>query len=397
MNEFYNYCPTVSISEWRQITQSRNHVKQIDKKSTDRDVSNMENLIKLLPKLSKGNQKTLLDEKGKELQDYIQYLESVNDTDISARAEYLKILPFLPKPKNSCTHVADVFDEMIFPNGIMDGGLYVISGIPGGGKTAFCCMLSACLISGNNPFLTKDEIFPSRPVIYVSLEQDRQEIEMRIVSTLSALNDVTKAVAFSDLLSGKGWENPYDVEMAIRLFSLHQKRLSIITCRNIGYRPNISSLLENIEQKAQKFDDIPLVVIDQYVNIDGTDDNVSSDVVMHIKNFAQRTKMPVFVQTQLTKQSLISSTGKEGKVNGAKLTGSSLVGTSSINQQSIGTLILSDAGEECVLYGQRAKLIDINVCKMRYGSDKGCTMWYIGAWNLFVDSEKKDTKIKKAK
>ena len=385
VNYQWNGC--ITLEEWKQITKSKCQIQE--NKIIQPEFTDIEELIKMLPHLSQENQKEMMKKKSLELKAYARHLESQKNKDANAYLMYLKILPFLPKDENTFAHISEIFDRTIFPNGIQDGGLYVISGIPGGGKTAICCMLTACQISGNNPFLSQSKTYPCRPVVYVSLEQEKQEIEMRIMSTLSALNHVEKAVSFSNLLNGKGWENPHDYQTAFLLFQMFQENLEVISCDEVGYNPNVITLLNKIENTAKKCDCTPLTIIDQYVNIDGTGDNVSNDVVMQIKNFAQRTKIPIIVQTQLTKQSIVSAFGKDGTLNNAKLNGASLVGTSSLNQQAIGTIILSETGKESIMFGERAKLVDINVKKMRYGSDTGCRMWYIGAYNLFLDYEEK--------
>ena len=107
--------------------------------------------------------------------------------------------------------------------------IYTITAVSGGGKTALCSMLTACAITGVNPFKGRNKFKPKR-VIYISLEQSREQIIGRIISTISALNNLDNCVPFSEIVAKRiSGVHKQALKTACTLFDVFKDRLKVIT------------------------------------------------------------------------------------------------------------------------------------------------------------------------
>lgn len=283
-------------------------------------------------------------------------------------------------------HISDLFDQTFFPRGIMDGELYVITGTSGGGKTAFCCMLTACSISGFNPYLTTS-IFESRPVIYVSLEQPKDQIKGRIMSTLSALNNLDESVPYVDIFTGY-YQSKSAMKTAFTLFSFFQKNLRVFDLSDFDSN-RIEDILIKVNNEIENANSNPILIVDQYVNIANTSNPTNEEVIMAIKNFAREKNVPVFLQTQMSKEAVNSATDKNGEIQSHKFSGGSLRGTSGLEFQATAIFVITKSKQEKKVGNKTAYLTKISTVKNRMGANATHDFLFVAECNLFIDHEEK--------
>ena len=327
------------------------------------------------------------------LQEQYKQLAEAKDKTSEEWQLYYTLKQLQVEAQGSKTLISENFDNILFSECLFNGELYTVTGISGGGKTAFCCMLAACLISGQNNHLKKAKKMKSRPVIYVSLEQKAQQIYDRITSTLAALFDIENAIPFANLVAGQGYKAD-DLRFACELMSTYAPNLTVISKRDTDDSTAIADILKVLTTQVKDKDN-PLIVIDQYVNIDNTNTPVNDDVVMQIKKFAEIHDVPIILQTQLSKEAINSATDKEGNINFEKLTARGLRGTSSLEHQSTAILSIVETAKTKVIQGKNATLVVLNLLKNRYGENKSLKFWYVKPLNLFFDYEESRGRPKK--
>ena len=273
------------------------------------------------------------------------------------------------------SNISDKFNEF-FESGFMNGELYVVSAPSGVGKTAFSIMQTAILISGFNPFLKKIKQFDNKKVVYVSLEQSKNQINARIKSALMGLNDLVGAVSYAEILKSSN-------KLADILYYTCEQNLVILTQNDFDDSTKIDEILKVVENH---IDENSLVIIDQFENIEGATNPQSDFIPIKLKEFCADNVVPMLVQVQLNKQSLKNSQKKDGTHDGRVLNGNSIRGTSGVEHQASGIFMVVDTGAQIDVSGMIAKELTISLVKNRYGITTQINLWHIGALNLFMDS-----------
>ena len=169
-------------------------------------------------------------------------------------------------------------------NGFRDGGMYVVAARPSVGKTVIGVQIAK-------------HIAQERPVLFVSLEMDRNEIAARLIAQtgqvfLGALN--------KHELSGKEFELANQAR--VRLAELP---LVILGSNEITTIPQLKA---KVRQVARKFKQTPVVIID-YLQLFTSDGHVESRQVevsgfsRQLKLAAQQWRVPVVALSQLNRGS----------------------------------------------------------------------------------------------
>ena len=269
----------------------------------------------------------------------------------------------------------------IFSSGLFGGQVYTISAPSGKGKTAFCTMLVTTLIAGDNPFLKMKKEESGKRVLYITLEQTAEEIEARVISTLSAFIDLKKAIKYSDILSKSQRLNDSNYLLAVQYFSLIRENIKILSTDDFQQGLSIESIAEKIRHLDFCYD---VIVIDQFDNIEGID-FVNMDIPILIKALAQELNTPIILQAQLNKSSISNALTINGQIDARKITGNSLKGTSALEHQSSMVLTLVPKNESKEICGHHAEKIVCQTVKNRYGSTARIDLWFLGGFNLYFD------------
>lgn len=290
--------------------------------------------------------------------------------------------------------ISDNFDAILLKNGLMFGELTVLSGVSGGGKTALSVMLTTVLIGGYNRFLKHPEHL-TNPVIYVSLEQPKHQIQARIISTLLSLNEENNFLSYSDILNFNEVSSKRSLNLGFNLFELYRKNLLILDKTDFGGTPNVQELNYALEKRITFFDKKPLVIIDRYENIDGANNYSDDFIVREIKSFAEINRVPVLLQAQMNKGAIVTSSKNSGKFDETKISSNSLKGTSGLEHHASEVLIIVPDGSTRDFEGVPSKFVTIIHPKSRFGSNDSIKMLFRGQDNIFVDY--KETRGRKKK
>lgn len=272
-------------------------------------------------------------------------------------------------------------NDEIFPSGLFGGQLFTITAPSGKGKTAFCTMLVTTLIAGCNPFLKMKKEESGKRVLYITLEQTVEEIEARIISTLSAFIDLKKAIKYSDILSKSQRLNDSNYLLAVQYFSLIRENIKILSTDDFQQGLSIESIAEKIRHLDFCYD---VIVIDQFDNIEGID-FVNMDIPILIKALAQELNVPIVLQAQLNKSSIANALTSNGSIDAKKITGNALKGTSALEHQSSMVLTLVPKNESKKICGHHAEKIVCQTVKNRYGATASINLWFFGGFNLYFD------------
>ena len=290
--------------------------------------------------------------------------------------------------------ISDNFDAILLKNGLMFGELTVLSGVSGGGKTALSVMLTTVLIGGYNRFLKHPEHL-TNPVIYVSLEQPKHQIQARIISTLLSLNEENNFLSYSDILNFNEVSSKRSLNLGFNLFELYRKNLIILDKTDFGGTPDVHLLNCVLEKKIACFDKKALVIIDRFENIDGANNYSDDAIVREIKSFAEINRLPILLQAQMNKGAIASSSKNSGKFDESKISSNSLKGTSGLEHHASEVLIIVPDGSTREFEGVPSKFVTIIHPKSRFGSNDSIKMLFRGQDNIFVDY--KETRGRKKK
>lgn len=336
----------------------------------------------LMDNLSEANKTVLRQKYESFLVDFIKKLNpNKNEFDFNM---YWKIKPLCGNLSSIRPGMSNKIDQAIFPNGLVKGELYTISGISGGGKTAFCSMLTSTLISGNSPYLEDQKDVKACNVIYVSLEQTRMQMECRIISCLSALNDLNKSVSYSSMISGD-ISNDGRLHTALLIYSLFKERLHVISLEDFEFTPTVDDIKTKIKNIAVSLEGNYVVIIDRYENIAGADDQQNDFVARELKLFAEKEQFPIILQAQLNKASISSAKATDGTLDYRKISANSLRGTSGLEHNSSAVIILIPEESTKDIDGMNFKMLRIVLCKSRYSPNNNIKVWFSGATNLLID------------
>ena len=208
------------------------------------------------------------------------------------------------------------------------------------------------------------------------------------MSTLSALNNIEKAISFSDMMNMSELENLKNYKLAVELLFSYSNFLKVIEEDDL-LDLSIESIISKIHilMSEEKYE---VIVIDQFENIKGADE-ISDIIPIKLKSIAKKFNVPLIVQAQLNKASVTNAQTSKGSIDYKKLGGNSLKGTSSLEHQSSNILILTPLEERKTMYGYDARRIKITQPKSRYGSQDSCECWFIGQLNIFIDCYESNT------
>lgn len=273
-------------------------------------------------------------------------------------------------------------NEKLFPNGMMFGELYVLTAVSGGGKTSFSCALASSLISGFN-YKTNLESNVT-PVLYLSLEQTKNQIQARIMSNLLALFNIDKNIPFSSLLFG-GVTNFQSIDKAVGMWNLFSNQIKILDLLDFSESPDVFSVINKIQEYVNIVHKTPVVFIDRYENIVGSNDFSDDVVARELKRFAEKANVPIILQAQLNKSSINAAKDKDGKINIDLLSGNSLKGNSGLEHNATNILIIAPEGKTRIEDGEEEKMVIIAQPKSRYGFNESIKMWFRGSCGLFTD------------
>ena len=361
-----------------------------NKEKTKNGGYEFDKILDLLPLLSQGNANALLrntDIDIAELNKKIGYLK-VHDY-----CNYLMLKPYIQQLENNATHISDLFDKVIFPDGIIPGELITVTAPSGGGKTALCIMLAVSLLSGYNPFHS-EKFYTTRSVIYVSLEQTKDQIVHRMLSTISAMNSLETAFPFSSSMTGKISDRKTFYSIC-KLFELYMKNLRILSLNDFKGTPSVHDICDVITSETAGMDR-PVIIVDQYENILDASNPVNDVVARTLKVYAEKNGYPIFLQSQLNKSSAESAIQKDGSEAPNKITAHSLKGTSGLLHQSSSVLVITKDGKKSMEQGHDTMIVTISLKKSRYSTLNQIKLYWYPALNLFIDhKETKDQKTSK--
>lgn len=341
----------------------------------------IEETVSLWPDLPKHIRKKFVSENQENIDAYLDDLKFSNT--LRSRKK-LFMMQNLFSQNSISAGISCNFDAILFPNGFMKGELTVLSGISGGGKTALSIMITSVSIGGYNRFLENPEHL-TNPVIYVSLEQPKHQLQARIISTLLALNTENDVFPYSDIINYNAFSSKKSMNLGFSLFELYRKNLIILDKTDFGGTPSVQELNYALENRLIFFDKKPLVIIDRYENIDGANNNSDDFIVREIKSFAEINRVPLLLQAQMNKGAITTSSKNSGKFDETKISSNSLKGTSGLEHHASEVLIIVPDGSTREFEGVPSKFVTIIHPKSRFGCNDSIKMLFRGQDNIFVD------------
>ena len=324
------------------------------------------------------------------LDEWKGFFEELEESHLYNERAYLILSPYF-KSKNVIANISDSFNEILLPTGFGESQMYIISAPSGKGKTALAIMLTVVLIGGINPLLAIQKTFDEKKVLYVSLEQEKVEIENRIISTFSALNNLNDALSFSSLMGEDNFKKFNNRKVAVDLYLNFEKNLKILTANDFEFDLSIDNVYSVIKQVCGYFEP-NIIIIDQYDNVEQLDP-VSNVVAQGFKNLSLELRKPIVVLAQINKNAVAMAQKKVGNFDVEKLSGNSLKGSSSLEHQATSIFFIVPTDEKKSINGFEATKVFISQPKARYGANTTIQMWHIGALNLFIDYEEENNDV----
>lgn len=303
------------------------------------------------------------------------------DESAHAKKMYFALSPYF-QMKNIEAMISENFDNQILKEGWIPKQLYTISGLSGGGKTSLAIMITTVLMSGVNPLLQKKKLQNPSKVLYVNLEQANEEIEKRIISAFSLLNNSRHAIPYSAMMNMAELENISDLKVSSFLYSMFFDYFTILNIEDF-----ITHDVEDICNKISEMHDqkqFDLVIIDQYQNIKDSEE-VSERIATRLRNLAKEIELPVVVLAQMNKASQRDSMNEAGIIDVNKISGIALKGASALEQQSSNVTFILPTGKTKKQYGHEGEIVTIVNKKGRYGTGNQIQMLFLKEFNLFVD------------
>ena len=328
---------------------------------------------------------TTIQEEYKDLWERIKYYST---TSKHAKVLCLKLSKYFEK-ENISAFISNEFDKTILPQGWINDQLYTISGLSGGGKTSLAIMMSTVLIGGINTFHSQIKKDTHR-VLYVNLEQQRIEIEKRIISTLSILNDLDHAISYADMMDIAKFDDTRNLNTAIDLFYGVMDNLKIIDYEDFDSH-DVDDVCKGIIEQVNK-NDYEIVFLDQFVNLKDSEE-ISERNANALRNLARTLHIPIVVLTQMSKESQRGAMKSDGTFDANKISGIALKGASALEQQSSYVTFILPTGKKQKFHGYDAEVVTIANKKGRYGQGE-IQMLFVKAFNLFVDLPRVEYKEK---
>lgn len=358
------------------------------------DVTRFFSQLNSIQGMNKEFQSVALATLQSEFKELWERVKKYADSSKKAKILYLKMAPYFEK-ENMGSLISKEFDTIILPQGWIPSQLYTISGLSGGGKTSLAVMMTTVLIGGINTFHSQIKKDTHR-VLYVNLEQQRIEIEKRIISTLSILNDLDHAISYADMMDIAKFDDTRDLNTAIDLFYGVIDNLKIIDYEDFDSN-DVDDVCKGITEQTKE-NDYEIVFLDQFVNLKDSEE-ISERNANALRNLARTLHIPIVVLTQMSKESQRVAMKSDGTFDANKISGIALKGASSLEQQSSYVTFILPTGKKQKFHGYDAEVVTIANKKGRYGQGE-IQMLFVKAFNLFVDlprveyKEKTERKVK---
>lgn len=283
--------------------------------------------------------------------------------------------------------ISPKFDKTFFPNGFVKGEIYGVTAPTGGGKSSFAAFLATSQITGFNPNFK--DIVHARRIIYITLEMPKEFIRSRIVSAISAFNDIHNAVPYVEIITKKIIDDNCfeNYCLAEKVFDLFKNNLLILDSNDFSSLTpqDVTIGIEN----AMKIFDPDLVILDQIVNIEAEDPSNDTRSPLLLRQLAGKMNKNILVITQMSKEEMKKSY-KGNCFDVSKLSSASLRGSSNLEQQAADILILSKDNEKLERFGRSVNKMSVKSVKGRYGSEDTFVFGFDGRSGFFFDLEEDD-------
>lgn len=279
------------------------------------------------------------------------------------------------------------FDKKFFPRGFVKGEMYAITAPTGGGKSSFAVFLATSLLTGYNPNF--EDVVSSRRIMYITLEMPKEFIRSRIVSAISAFNDIDHAVPYVEIITKSISDEDCfkNYMVSEKTYDLFQNNLKILDSSDF---PSLTpqDVTTGIENAMKTFNP-DLVILDQIVNIAAEDPSNDTRSPLLLRQLAGMTNKNILVITQMSKDEMKKSY-KGNCFDVSKLSSASLRGSSNLEQQAADILILSKDSEKIEKFGRFINKMDVKSAKSRNGSEEFFWLGFDGCTGFFFDLEKDD-------
>lgn len=346
--------------------------------------------VELLKYMKKEYAKLIASSLKVEYSELWKRLTAMKGRSSYAKMRYYQLLPYF-EMENLEAMISKEFDNQIVKNGWIPGQLYVVSGLSGGGKTSLAIMMSAVLISGFNPLFPEKGKQKQAKVLYVNLEQANEELEKRIISLFSVLNDAKRGIAYSSLMNAKNLSDKdslQNLKIGSYIYSKFCQNFTILNNHDFDTN-DIDDIYKKIMQIHSK-NCYEIIIIDQYSNIKESDE-VSERIATTLRDMARELNVPVVVLAQMNKISQRESMNENGIIDVNKISGIALKGASALEQQASNVTFIIPSGKQKKQYGKEGKVVTIVNKKGRYGTGDQISMLFLSEFNLFVDIKEINT------
>lgn len=336
--------------------------------------------------LNKQFQSKIVEDAKESFLEKLTQLEDVEDknSDVRIAIQHLNRICNIPL---FYPRITPKFDKTFFPNGFVKAEMYGITAPTGGGKSSFAVFLATSQITGFNPNFK--EMVPARRLIYITLEMPKEFIRSRIVSAISAFNDIHNVVPYVEIITKKIIDDNCfkNYCLAEKVFDLFKHNLLILDSNDFqSLTPeDVTTGIENV----MRMFDPDLVILDQIVNIAAEDPSNDTKTPLLLRQLAGKMKKNIMVITQMSKEEMKKSY-KGNCFDVSKLSSASLRGSSNLEQQAADILILSKDNEKLERFGRSVNKMAVKSAKARYGSEDTFVFGFDGCSGFFFDLEDDD-------
>lgn len=299
-----------------------------------------------------------------------------------AKMIYYQLAPYFEE-KNLKPLISSKFDSIIFPNGWIKDQLYCFNGLSGGGKTSLAIMITTILLSGCNPLFDVQNVQKPQKVLYINLEQEKSEIEKRIISCFSAMNNLSQAIPYSTMMDMVKLCGNKNLLVATHIFRIFSENLKILNLEDFPSN-DVDDIFHIIVEETKK-QDYGLVIIDQNQNIKGSED-IQERNATSLRKLAKQVHLPVVLLSQMNKFSQNDARNPDGSIDPNRITGSALKGTNSIEQQASNVVFVLPTKKTKKIGEYEAEIVNIVTSKGRYGGGN-IQMLFLKEFNIFLDFE----------
>ena len=378
--------------EWSERTQGElddydismdwNDINTSDESFSQDELAKFYSRIKFIESFNSNYREIALKLIRKDFRDLWLRVKKMRNQSKDAKMVYYQISPYF-EDLNLKSMISNKFDSIVLPNGWLRGQLYCFSSNSGGGKTSLAVMITTALISGCNPLYDESNKQDPQNVLYINLEQDETEIEKRIISCLSAFNNVEKAIPYSDMMNPSKLSGNENLLVATQVYRLFSDRVKILNTEDFPSL-DVDDICDVISKQTMK-KKYGIVIIDQNQNIKDSD-LIQERNATRLRHLAKSIQLPVVILSQMNKGSQTEARNPDGSLNPNKITGSALKGSNAIEQQSSNVVFILPTKKIVEKFDYEAELVNIITPKGRYGGGD-IQMLFIKQFNLFVDPD----------